>query len=534
MTLVSGLPQPTRRAVLGGLLVLGAAGGCTSGRSPEAGDDRGAAGAPPEPDLSASPFVLGVASGDPLAEAVVLWTRLLVPPDIGDASVRWELMAEAEGEPIRDGVVTASTAHGHAVHVDVTGLEPATTYWYRFRAGNHTSTTGRTRTARAPGEPTDHLRFAVASCQAFQTGWYGAYRHLSQEDLDVVFFVGDYIYELESSLEVRPHGLAPPQTLAAFRRFYEMNKADPDLQAAHAAFPWIMTWDDHEVEDNYAGLEPGALGRAMDEDADAKFAAKRAAAYQAWWEHAPVRLPAPIDGSLRIHRSFDFGDLAWMAVLDNRQYRSPIPSGEGAGNLPRGAGGGPQLPAALAEDATYLGREQEAWLEGELDGSRAAWNILVQQTVMAEFDRDPSDPERGFSMDSWDGYVAARRRLLEFARDHGIANLVSVGGDIHSSAVTDLKTDYGAAGGEIVGTELIGPSVTALEKLPEGYAESTRTNPHVHYFDVERHGYLVIDLTPARLLADYRYVTSIVDPNAAIATGSSWQVDNGSPGARPA
>jgi alkaline phosphatase D len=333
---------------------------------------------------------------------------------------------------------------------------------------------------------------------------------------------------------VRPHGLTPPQTLDEFRRFYEVNKADADLQAAHAAFPWVVTWDDHEVEDNYANLEPGAIGLAANPDARDTFAAKRAAAYQAWWEHMPVRLPPPEDGNLRIHRSFDFGRLARLAVLDNRQYRTPIPEGEGEGNLPRLAGGGPQLPAAFDEDATYLGFEQEAWLEELLTTSPAAWNVLVQQTAMAQLDRVPDDPARGFSMDSWDGYVAARNRLLGLVDDRGIDNVVSLGGDIHSSLVTDLKLDYDSPERPIVASELVGPSITALELLPEGYVEATRTNPHVRYYDTQRKGYLRCEVTPTEVRADYRYVSSTSDPGAGIETGSSWIVDEGRPGPRPA
>jgi alkaline phosphatase D len=312
-----------------------------------------------------------------------------------------------------------------------------------------------------------------------------------------------------------------------------MNKADADLQAAHAAHPWIVTWDDHEVEDNYAALEPGVIGLAMDPDAGAKFAAKRAAAYQAWWEHMPVRTPPPAEGVLRIYRSFDYGSLARLAVLDNRQYRTPLPSGEGAGNLPRGAGGGPQLPAAFDDDATYLGFEQEAWLERTLAESRATWNVLVQQSVMAPFDRAPDDPGRGFSMDSWDGYVAARDRLLGFVRERSVPNVVSVGGDIHSSAVTDLQVGDPGEGGAVVASEFVGPSITALEKLPEGYVESAKTNPHVHFYDIVRHGYLLCQASPTDFRADFRYVSSITDPDATIETGSSWVVDEGRPGPRP-
>ena len=509
---------------------------CTNGRSSTGSDpqvdDRPQTDLPPDPQLRTDPFALGVASGDPLPDGVVVWTRLLVPPEVGPVPVRWT-MSNSSGEVVAGDTFVTDPALGHSVHVDVVDLEPSSTYTYQFGAGGFESPIGRTRTAPRTSDVIEGLRFAVMSCQGYQTGFYAAYRHLVDEGVDVGFFVGDYIYELESSLEARPHGLTPPRTLDEFRTFYELYKRDADLQAAHAAFPWIVTWDDHEVEDNYASLEPGAVGRALDPQADTKFATKRAAAYQAWWEHMPVRLPPPRDGSLKIYRSFGWGDLATFAVLDNRQYRSPIPTGAGAGNLPRAAGGGPQLAAAFDESATYLGAEQETWVEGVLEQSSAVWNVLVQQTVMAEFDRAPDDPERGFSMDSWDGYVAPRQRLLGFVERVGVDNLVSVGGDIHSSAVTDLKVDYRDPSASVVGTEFVGPSITSLERLPDGYVEGGRSNGHVHYYDIERHGYLVGDMSPDALQIDYRYTSALTDPNATIETGSSWTVASGAPGAQP-
>jgi alkaline phosphatase D len=534
MTLMSGSTRPSRRAFLGGLVAAGALAACSDdGSSTPATTTPTTEPLPPVPDLAESPFGLGVASGDPLADSVVLWTRLLVPPGTGSVPVNWEVRTDEDGDVVASGVFVTEPGHAHAVHVDVTGLEPATTYWYRFDVRDHTSPSGRTRTAPAAGTDVGSVRLALANCQAFQTGYYAAYRHMSEEDLDVVLFVGDYIYELEASMDARPHGMAPPHTLDEYRRFYEMNKADTDLQAAHAAFPWIVTWDDHEVEDNYADLEPGAIGLALDPDARDTFPERRANAYQAWWEHMPVRLPPPDEGNLRIYRSFDYGNLARLAVLDNRQYRTPLPEGEGAGNLPRGAGGGPQLPQAFDEDATYLGLEQEDWLEDVLTGSSATWNVLVQQTVMAEFDRVPDDPSRGFSMDSWDGYVAPRNRLLGLIDAEGIDNVVSLGGDIHSSLVTDLKLDYGEPGRPVVASELIGPSITALELLPEGYVETARTNPHVHYYDTQRKGYLRCEITPSEVRADYRYISSHIDPDASVETGSSWTIEAGRPGARP-
>ena len=500
-------------------------------------DDPGAL--PPVPDLAGDPFALGVASGDPLPDAIVLWTRLAPEPlrpeamPAVDVPVVWEIARDPEfADVVATGTVVTGPGVAHSVHVDVRGLESATTYWYRFSVGACASSVGRTRTAPARGAGVDRIRFAVASCQAYQSGYFTAYRGVAADELDFVLFLGDAIYELEASTAVRRHGLPPPSTLAAFRTFYGLYRSDADLQAAHAAHPWIVTWDDHEVEDNYAKLEPGGIGSSSDPDAAAKFPAKRAAAYQAWWEHTPVRACAPVDGSLRIYRDFAFGDLVRLAVIDNRQYRSPVPRGEGAGNLPRLLGGGPQLPGAFDPSATMLGREQEEWLGDVVHAVRERWLVLGNQTVMAEVDRAPDDPARGFSMDSWDGYVAARNRLLGEVRDVGIRNFVSVGGDIHTSCVTDLLLDYKIAGSPRVGTELVGPSISALELLPRGFAEATLQNPHIHLYDTERRGYLRCDVTRDRLQADYRYVVSTAVRDTEIATGSTWVVDDGAPGAR--
>ena len=482
---------------------------------------------PPAPGLDADPFSLGVASGDPLPDAVILWTRL-VPAPASPVPVVWEVAAD-EGFTtlVATGIATAVAEEGHSLHVDATGLAPATDHWYRFRAGGFTSPVGRTRTAPATNSSPAAVRFAVANCQAYQTGYFAAYRDLAAADVDVVFFVGDYIYELEPSVDVRPHGLPPPQTLPEYRRFYELNTADPDLRVVRAAHPWVATWDDHEVEDNYAALAPGAIGLAANPDAASSFRAKRAAAYQAWWEHTPVRAGPPVEGSLRIHRAFTYGELARFAVVDNRQYRDPL-AGSGAGRLPRGAGGGPQDPEAFAEDRSMLGAEQEAWLDEVLRTSSARWTVLVQQTVLAELDRVPDDPARGFSMDGWDGYVANRRRLLSTVAEAPVRNFVSVGGDIHTSAVTDLVVDERDPTATVVGTELIAPSINALELLPPDWAVRS---PRIHLFDPDHHGYLLVELTPERLTAEFRYVTDITLPDAPVQPGSRWVVTDGRPGA---
>jgi alkaline phosphatase D len=527
----------TRRGFLGGALA-GLLSACTGGDGTGSRPTTTPA-VPAAPRLRSDPFTLGVASGDPLPSGLVLWTRLVPDPGAPDGGmpdepvdVRWQIAVDdAFSEVVASGITTALPRYAHSVHVDVDGLAPGTTYHYRFDVGDRTSPTGRTRTAPAADAAVPAVRLAVANCQAYQSGFYSAYRHIAEEEVDAVCFLGDYIYELEASREARVHGLDPPEDLAGFRALYGVYKSDPDLQAAHAAHPWIVTWDDHEVEDNYGGLRPGAIGvaRGVTEDA---FRAIRAAAYQAFWEHVPLRggPPGP-DGSLRVYRDLRYGDLVTLAVLDDRQYRSPLLEGEGAGNLPRGLGGGPLLPGTFDESRTMLGDQQERWLHELLRASTTTWNVLVQQTVMAEVDRSPSDPARGFSMDAWDGYVAARERVLATVRDEDVPNLVSLGGDIHAAAVLDLYDTYRGDDRTLVGSELIGPSITSIELIEPAFLEGARSNPHVHLYEPDRRGYLVVDFARDEARGRFRFVSDALDPDATVETASTWVITAGSPGA---
>ena len=542
-------PGLSRRSFLAATASLAALGACSADGDGGGGEQAGGGAAAgsgtttsavdlPVPELDVDPFALGVASGDPLPDGIVLWTRLVGsegPVATGDVPVRWELAVDdGFADVVADGTAVAAAVDGHAVHVDVRDLAPATTYWYRFAVGDRTSATGRTRTAPATTASPAAVTFAVASCQAYQSGWYTAYRHLAAEDVDAVLFLGDYIYEYESSVEVRPHGLLAPSTLEEYRAFYELNRRDADLQAAHAAHPWIVTWDDHEVEDNYAALVPGELGRLRAEDAPGGFPAIRAAAYQAWWEHMPVRMerPDPERGTT-VHRDLTFGDLVSLAVLDTRQHRTEQPKGEGAGAIPRAFGGGPQLPGAFDPEATMLGDEQEAWLAEVLTSSEARWNVIAQQSVLAEVDRSPGDPSGGFSMDSWDGYVVPRQRLLDLIAEQGVQDVVSLGGDIHTSAVTDLHLDPKDPTSPLVGTELIAPSISALEKLLPEFVAGALANEHIHLYDTEHRGYLVVAFTEDEVDARFTYTDATV-PDAPATPGTRWRIPAGTPGAQPA
>jgi alkaline phosphatase D len=508
-----------RRRDFLGLLAAGAATAC-SGRTERGGAATsspattttsagpGVTAAPIDP---ASPFQLGVASGDPLPDAVILWTRLTAP-----ATVDWEVATD-EGftAVVGRGQAEAQPALANSVHVDATGLAPATEYWYRFSAGGVVSPAGRTRTAPAPGSALTHARFAFGSCQDWQDGYYTAHPHLAAEDVDFIVWLGDYIYEeAPDPAAVRPHTPGIAHDLAGYRRRYAQYKTDAGLQAAHAAAPWIVTWDDHEVSNDYAGDQQQGGGDV------AAFRARRAAAYQAWYEHQPVRLPPPAGPDYAIQRGFEFGDLLAVYAIDGRQHRSP-----------EVCGGGIQTVCKNWDNPsrTFLGADQEQWLVNGLASSGARWNVIANDVVMTDATFDIGHG-RTANMDAWDGYPVARDHLLTALRDAKVANPVAITGDIHASLVGDL-----AVGDAVVGTEFVGPSISS--HFPAGLLASFAALPaaarRVRFADATHHGYVVVDVDADRCQADYRLVRSTVDAASAVVTGYSWVTEAGRPGAQP-
>jgi alkaline phosphatase D len=468
---------------------------------------------------AADPFPLGVASGDPLSDGVVLWTRLERP-----GPVRWEI---AEDERFRHrtaaGTVSARPEHGHAVHVDVRGLRPGRWYWYRFIADGETSPVGRTRTAPDPAARVGALRFAFASCQHYEHGYYTAYRHMADEDLDLVVHLGDYIYEHARDQypapggNVRHHEGGETVTLDDYRRRLAQYRRDPDLQAAHAAFPFVVTWDDHEVANNYAGLVPA--------DGTGGFARRRAAAYRAYREHMPIRAQSTQRDRLRLYRRLDFGQLVRFHVLDTRQYRSDQPCGDRRSDCD-----GRRRPGA-----TMMGSEQERWLLDGLRRSPSRWNVLAQQVFLAQFDLVPG-PDRGFSVDGWDGYVAARQRLLDGLAPLGNANPVVLTGDWHASCVADLKTNFDDPASTVVATEFVGTSISSGGDGSDrpGYVDTALAdNPHLRFCNGQR-GYVRCDVAPQRWRTDFRTVPYVSRPGAPVSTRASFVVRAGRPGAHPA
>ncbi|WP_189040091.1 alkaline phosphatase D family protein [Streptomyces daqingensis] len=485
--------------------------------------------------IDKDPFTLGVASGDPLPDSVVLWTRLApepFEPDSGLAAgavdVRWELASDAGfTRTVDSGKVTAHPEFHHSVHVVPEGLKPRTRYYYRFTVGDWTSPTGRTRTAPAADDDPASLRFASVSCQAYHDGYFTALRHLAEEeDLDAVLHLGDYLYEYavdthggdraDPALRLPDRFNKETTTLEDYRLRYALYHSDPDLQAAHAAHPWIVTWDDHEVENNYADEVPDGSPPEV-------FPARRAAAYRAYYENLPLRPPQQPSGpGLRLYRRLHFGRLAQLDVLDGRQYRDD-----------QAAGDGWQVPTEETErpERTLLGAAQERWLADGWRSSRAVWNLVPQQCVLSRR-RERTTGPYPLSMDAWDGYPAARGRFVESARAAGVENLVVLTGDVHVHYAMDIKEDFDDAASRTVGVELV---TTSLASGGDGVARpgNWRTlmeaNPHMRFYDGRR-GYVLITLDQRQLRADYRTVDVVTKPGAPVSTAATFVSRKGEPG----
>lgn len=480
------------------------------------------------PSFTADPFALGVASGDPSPDGFVLWTRLAPDPlngggVAGDVGVRWEVAAD-DGfrQVVRSGTATASAELAHSVHVEVTGLEAGRWYWYRFSAGDATSSAGRARTMPSPGSLPDRLSLAFASCQHYETGFYTAYEHMAAEHPDLVFHLGDYIYEGPAQPRVRAHRGEELASLEDYRNRYALYRSDPDLQLAHAACPWVVTWDDHEFDNNYAA--------DVSEHPDVRreaFLERRAAAYQAYYEHMPLRASQiPSGPSMKLYRKLSYGRLAQFAVLDTRQYRTDQPCGDKT-----------QPPCEGASDpaATLLGDGQRRWLFESLRESPAEWNVMPQQVMMAQVDRMPGAEVR-YSMDQWPGYGASRDRLLNFLAESRVRNPVVLTGDIHSNWVNDLPLNFADPGSPVVATEFVGTSISSSgDGGPNTeYAEGVmRDNPFVKLQNAQR-GYVSCEVTQGLWTARYRVLDRVSVRGAARQTLAEFAVEAGRPGAQRA
>ena len=409
-------------------------------------------------------------------------------------------------------------------------LEPDRWYWYRFRARGEESPVGRTRTMPAGSSGTDRLRFALCSCQDYQNGYWAAYRDIAEQELDFVVHVGDYIYEYGANpVAVRQHIGGETQTLADYRNRYALYHLDPMLQEAHARFPFVVTWDDHEVQNNYAGddSENPAISPA-------DFLARRAQAYQAYYEHLPLR---PSTRARRrgvtLYRKVDFGRLASFFVLDGRQFRTPQPCGGGLVI--------PECPEVFDPEATFLGTKQERWLYRGLKHSRARWNVLAQQVMMLRGDLGEAlgSATPVYNPDAWDGYQAQRQRILDFLQRERIANPIVLTGDIHSAWVAGPQQNFLDPASATVATEFVCTSIssdfpTAFLSLIEPNLGPDSRNPHILYFEGRHRGYTLCEVTPDAWQSSFRIVDALADPGSAVTTAASWVVDAGNPGAHPA
>jgi alkaline phosphatase D len=477
--------------------------------------------------FASDPFSVGVASGDPTQSGVVLWTRLAPRPlepgggmERENIEVTWEVASdEAMRDVVSRGSAVATPQLGHSIHVELDNLAPDRWYWYRFRAGDAESPIGRTRTMPPRESSPAELRFAFASCQHYEAGLFTAYEHMAQEDLDLVLHLGDYIYEYAGEDgRVRKHLGKEIQSLDDYRIRHAQYRSDALLQGMHARCPWIVTWDDHEFDNNCAndcseeaGIDP------------VDFLIRRANAYQAYYEMMPLRRRSlPRGPEMQLYRKFSFGRLADFLMLDTRQYRTDQPNGDVMSEI---------TGDCLSPKGTLLGPRQFGWLQASLIDSAARWNVLAQQVMMAMV-RNPS----GYYMDGWPGYVYERGRLMEFLQERHIANPIVLTGDSHSNWVNELRVDDRETDTPIVATEFMGTSISSdgdgAEKFDDWEAIVSR-NPHVRFLNGER-GYVRCTVTPDTWRSDCRVVEYVSRPGAPVKTRASFVVESGQPGVKRA
>jgi alkaline phosphatase D len=473
------------------------------------------------------PFTLGIASGDPGPDSVVLWTRLATAPldadghggvPAADVTVEWQVSrTPAFATLVASGTVTARYADAHSVHVVAGGLAPDSEYHYRFRAQGHISPVGRTRTTPAAGAAGRDLVMAFASCANFEHGYFTAYRRMADDRPDLILHLGDYIYEGAGKPgRVREHVGAEIVSLADYRRRYAQYKLDPDLQAAHLAAPWLVVPDDHEIENDVAGTARGDDSPPL---TAAQWAARRSAAYRAYYENMPLRpASAPDTTGLRLYRRICWGTLATFHMLDTRQFRDRQACGNGWKKC-----GDADLAAR-----TMTGAAQEAWLLDGLAQRYGTWDIIGQQVFFAR----QLNASGASNMDTWDGYRAARNRIQRGWVDRKVRNPVVLTGDVHTAWANNLEANYADAKSATVGTELICTSITSRG---DGSATTTipnaRTNPHLRFYS-DRRGYVRTTISRKQIRADFRGLDSVTTRGAAARTLKSFVILDGKPGLR--
>ena len=506
---------PTRRALIGGLV---AAPFVLSGR------------ARAELAFTDFPFSLGVAAGDMTATGVILWTRLAPRPfephggmPTKPVTVEWQVATDDTFKQfVAKGSEQAWPELGHSVHADVTGLAPATRYFYRFKCAGETSIVGTVQTLPVAGAALEKVRFAAVGCQHFEEGWYTAYRDVALQPLDFIFHYGDYIYEEHDR---KPHGLdgrpvmpvrrysgASPFSIDDYRIRYAETKLDADLQAAHASAGWYSTYDDHEVQNNWASV--------WDQDGDPPeiFLYRRRAALQAWYENMPVRCKPTADGLVDFHRRVDYGTLARFHYPNTRLYRSDQPCGD---NFK------PDCAARHAPTQDMLDAPQWSWLEEGFQSSHQRWNMVPQQVMLAIPDRrEMNASEPIYNMDSWAGYPAAQAKLLDIFARHEPGNIVVVTGDEHRNFANDLIHKDRVVASEFVSTSITSQGDAAVDSDP---AAILAHNDFVKWINDKR-GYVLTEITLDGCIGDYRVVEAVTKPDRPVTTAARWGVAAGKAG----
>ena len=519
----------------------------TSNLSTRIGSIIGAVPTEYSPDqLSALPktvFLHGVASGDPLTDRVIIWTRV-TPTEQSSVAVTWEVSRHRNFRTlVCSGIARAEAEHDYTVRVDVDSLHPGSRYYYRFNALGET--TPRAQTKTLPADGAIHLRFAQVSCAKFNAGFFNAYKRISQRPgLDFLLHLGDYIYEASNTPPAsqtlgadigRPFDpLHECKTLDDYRRRYAQYHLDPDVQAMHCALPIMAAWDDHEIADG--AWRGGATEHKPERDGP--WSERMAAAAQARAEWLPVRLNPADPG--RVHRKVALGGLADLVIIDTRSLRDePV------------GGAAMHHPARSA-----LGREQRDWLLSELEHSAAKWRILGNPSILAtvwapDLPKEIKDDMvkvkliegdgNGPDYDQWDGYPAERAMLLNFLRDQKIHNLVVLSGDIHLAMALELKQNAQDLSEAPLAAEFVNPSLTS-QNLDEKMGWLPRTGsleiekilmralPHIRWCDMDSHGYNVIDVTPERIQVEWWFVDTVLERTSNEWRGAAWKVDAGSPG----
>ena len=486
-----------------------------------------------KPRFISYPFTLGVASGDPIATGFVLWTRLAPDPfDTGATGaepipVSYQV-AEDEGfnRVVQKGAVVAYPENAHAVHVDVNGLRPGREYFYRFRTGDEISPVGRARTLPAFMSAVDRYRFAFCSCQNFTEGYFKAYRDMVAQDVELIVHLGDYIYERSYDEPLRRAPVREALDLPTYRAMHAAYKLDSDLQAAHAHTSWLFTWDDHEVDNDYAADQGENFENPVE------FLKRRAAAYKAYYEHLPIRrAAAPIGADAVIFGRTHVGNLMEINMLDTRQYRTDQPC-----QTPEE--GGWQLIDGKCEERfdptrTILGEDQEKWLLSGMGRAGTKWNVMAQGMLFSKHDYKPGDGEL-IGSEYWDGYTVSREKVLSMFEKRQIANPIIIGGDVHANYVCDVKRDFDDPASKTVASEFVATSITSGNWYWQRNLPSIPENPHIKLYEGRYRGYTLVNVDDKAFTADLRNVGDVTVRDLEASTIKRFVVEDGVPGPQEA